>query len=66
MQLFVCSEYTTKTGLRHGIRTLFNILIVHFVMNFFVLLAFQVEMHTGSLSPLGCFYCLTAFLNFTI
>ena len=31
MQLFVCSEYITKTGLR---RTLFNILIVHFAMNF--------------------------------
>ena len=34
MQLFVCSVYITKTGPRYGIRTLFNILIVHFVMKF--------------------------------
>ena len=32
----------------------------------FVLLAFQVEMNTGSLSPFGCFYCQMTFLNFTI
>ena len=34
-------------------------------MKFYVLLAFQVEMNTGSLSPFGCFYCRTSFLNFT-
>jgi hypothetical protein len=38
MQLFVYSVYITKTGPRHGIRTLFNILIVHFCFNLAIIL----------------------------
>jgi hypothetical protein len=35
---------------------------VSFLSSSFVLLASQVEMDTGSLSPFGCFYCQTTFL----
>ena len=65
MQLFVCSVYITNTGqtwqVKHGKRTLFNILMVHFVVKF----QFCLTCISGSLSPFGCYYCQATFLNFT-